>query len=65
MGPKSHGNPNFGNFGIPNWESWDKMPFRCGPCGGAQSILKGGRWWFPTSSGHGESCESEFAHGLS
>jgi hypothetical protein len=26
---------------------------------------KGGRWWLPPSLGHGESCESELARGLS
>jgi hypothetical protein len=26
---------------------------------------KGGRWWLPPSSGHGESCESVFARGSS
>ncbi len=25
--------------GLSFWESWDKMPFGCGPCGKAQSIL--------------------------
>jgi hypothetical protein len=33
--PQSRGNPNFGNFGTPIWESQDKMPFGCGPCGEA------------------------------
>ncbi len=39
MRPQSRGNPNFGNFGTPIWESWDKMSFGCGPCEEAQSIL--------------------------
>jgi hypothetical protein len=39
MGPQSHKSPNFGNFEIPIWESWDKMPFGCGPRGKAQSVL--------------------------
>jgi len=39
MGLQSHGSPNFGNFGIPIWESRDKMPFGCGPYGEARSIL--------------------------
>jgi hypothetical protein len=30
MGPQSCGNPNFGNFRTPIWESRDKMPFGCG-----------------------------------
>jgi hypothetical protein len=31
MGPQSFGNPNFGNFGIPTWDSQDKMTFGVGP----------------------------------
>jgi hypothetical protein len=31
--PQSRGSPNFSNFGSPTWESWDKKPFGCGPCG--------------------------------
>ncbi len=27
--PQSYGSPIFGNFGIPIWESWDKMTFGC------------------------------------
>jgi hypothetical protein len=65
MGPQSHRSPNFGNFGTLIWESWDKMPFGSGPRGEAHSILQGGRWWFPPSSGRGESCEFEFARGSS
>ncbi len=38
-GPKTCKSPNFGNFEIPIWKSQDKMSFRCGPCGEAQSIL--------------------------
>jgi hypothetical protein len=29
MCPQSRGSPNFGNFGTPIWESWDKMTFGC------------------------------------
>ncbi len=65
MGPQSHGNPNSGNFWTPTWESWDKKPFGCGPCGETQRILQGGRWWLPPSLGYGEYCESEVTHGLS
>jgi len=39
MGPQSCGSPNFGNVGIPTWESRDKMTFGCWSCGQAQSIL--------------------------
>jgi hypothetical protein len=52
-------------FWTPTWESWDKKPFGCGPHGKLQSILYGGRWWLPLSPGHGESCESRVARGLS
>jgi hypothetical protein len=54
MGPQSSKNPNFGNFGTPIWEFWDKMPFGCGPRGEAQKYYKGGKvvaspkfgpWW--------------------
>jgi len=33
MGLQSRGSPNLGDFGIPTWESQDKKPFGCGPCG--------------------------------
>ncbi len=42
-----------------------KKPFGCGPGGEVQSILYGGRWWLPPSSGCGESYESRVARGLS
>jgi hypothetical protein len=58
MCPQSCRTPNCCNFGSPTWESRDKRPFRCGPCGEAQSILQGGRWWLPPSSSRGESCVS-------
>ncbi len=35
------------------------MSFGCGPCGKVQSILSGGRWWFPPSPGRGEFYEFE------
>jgi hypothetical protein len=56
---------NPGSFGTPLWESRNKKPFGCGPCEEVQSILYGGRWWLPLSPGHGESCESKVARGLS
>jgi hypothetical protein len=40
------------------------MTFGCQSCGQAKKIQYGGRWWLPPSSGHGEFCESMFAHGL-
>jgi hypothetical protein len=60
---KSCESPSCWNFGTPTWESRDKKPFGCRPRGELHSILYGGRWWFPLSSGCGESCESRVAHG--
>ncbi len=62
--PQSCGTPNFGDFGTPIWESWNKKPFGCHSRGVVQSILYGGRWWLPLSLGRGESCESKVARGL-
>jgi hypothetical protein len=56
---------NLSSFETPLWESRDKKPFWCGPCGEVQSILYGGRWWLPSSPSRGESCESGVACGLS
>ncbi len=44
------------NFGTPTWESREKEPFGCSFGGALQRILYGGRWWLPSSPGHGESC---------
>jgi hypothetical protein len=63
MNAQSPGSPNRDNFETPTWESRDKRPFGCGPCGRAQSILYGGRWWLPPSPGRGESSESRVARG--
>jgi hypothetical protein len=63
--PQSCGTPSLGDFGTPIWESRDKKPFGCHSCGVVQSILYGGRWWLPPSSGCGESCESNVARGSS
>jgi len=35
MGPQNRESPNFGNFRTPTWESRDKKPFGCEPCGEA------------------------------
>jgi hypothetical protein len=35
MRPQSCGSPGWWNFGTPIWESRDKKPFGCGPCGKA------------------------------
>jgi hypothetical protein len=53
------------NFGTPTWESQEKEPFGCSLCRELQRILYGGRWWFPSSPGRGESSESKVARGLS
>jgi hypothetical protein len=39
MRPQSRGNPNYGNFRTPTWESPDKKSFGCGPYGELQSTL--------------------------
>jgi len=62
---QSPGNPNWDNFGTLPWESRDKKSFGCGCHEEAQSILYGGRWWFPPSSGYGELSESKVTRGLS
>jgi hypothetical protein len=49
------------HLGVPG----QKKPFGCHSRGVVQNILYGGRWWLPSSSGRGESCESEVAHGSS
>jgi hypothetical protein len=59
MSVQSPGTPTRDNFGIPTWESWEKEPFGCSLCGKTQRILYGGRWWLPSSPGHGESCVSK------
>jgi hypothetical protein len=65
MSCQSPMNPNPDNFRTPFWESREKVPFGC-RCGEVtQRILYGGRWWLPSSSGCGESCESKVARGLS
>jgi len=64
MDAQSLGSPTRDNFGIPPWESWEKVPFGCSPRGELQRILYGGRWWLPPNPGHGESSESKVARGL-
>jgi hypothetical protein len=59
MCPQSCGSHRCSNFGTPTWEFRDKKPFGCDPCGEAQNILYGGRWWLLPSLGRGESCESK------
>ncbi len=65
MSYQSPESPNRDNFETPPWESREKVPLGC-RCGGVtQRILYGGRWWLPSSLGHGEFCESKVAHGSS
>jgi hypothetical protein len=53
MGFQSCWSPNFGNFGSPTWESWDKMTFECGPWPCTKYVITGkvvaspksGSWW--------------------
>jgi hypothetical protein len=59
MDAQSPGSPNRDSFGIPPWESREKVPFGCSFSGELQRILYGGRWWLPSSSGRGESSESK------
>jgi hypothetical protein len=56
MTVQSPGTPTQDNFGTLTWESREKEPFGCSLGGELQSILYGGRWWLPPSSGRGESC---------
>jgi len=65
MSVQSHESPTRNNFGIPPWESQEKVPFGCGSRGVTQRILYGGRWWLPLSPGRDESSESKVAHSLS
>jgi hypothetical protein len=65
MNLQSFESPNRDSFRTFPWESRDKKPFGCKCCGETHILLYGGRWWFPSSPGHGESCESRVAHGLS
>ncbi len=72
MSCQSPGSPNRDSFGIvsglPLGGPGTKKSFECGPCGVAHSILYGGRWWLPPTSGRGESSESSesrIARGLS
>ncbi len=51
--------------GLPLGTPGTKRPFGCGPRGVAQSILYGGRWWLPPSSGRDELSESKVTRGLS
>jgi len=65
MNAQNPESPNQDSFGIPLWESWEKVPFRCKCSSETKKILYGGRWWLPSSPGRGESSESRVAHGLS
>jgi hypothetical protein len=66
MGLQSGKNPNFGNYEIPNLgvlgqnDIWPLTMWL-----GTKNTIREGWWWLPPNSGHGESCESVFAHVLS
>jgi len=64
MDAQSPESPTWDSFGIPPWESLEKMPFKCSLRGELQRILYEGRWWLPLSSGRDESSESKVARGL-
>jgi len=59
MSSQSPGTLTRDSFGTPTCESHEKEPFGCSLRREMQSILYGGRWWSPTSPGHGESCVSK------
>jgi hypothetical protein len=59
MSSQSSGIPIRDNFETPTWESREKESFGCSLRAELQSILYGGRWWLPPSSGRGESCVSK------
>jgi hypothetical protein len=60
---QSHGSPNFENFGIPKLGvSRQDDIWMWAPWPGTKNTVRG-RWWLPSSSGHGEFCESMFARG--
>jgi hypothetical protein len=64
-GPKVARILTLGISGLPFGSARTKMSFGFGPCGEAQIILQGGRWWLTPNPGHDEFCESEFARDLS
>jgi hypothetical protein len=49
--PELHPGQFRDNFETPTWESREKESFGCSLSGASQSILYGGRWWLPPSSG--------------
>jgi hypothetical protein len=63
MAPQSYESPTLTisrlSFGSPE----TKRPFGSGRHREAQRILYGGRWWFPSNLGRGESYESKVARG--
>jgi hypothetical protein len=57
---KVAGVPILGISGLPFWSPGTKWHLGAGPMARHREYYKGGRWWLPSSSGHGESCESLF-----
>jgi hypothetical protein len=47
MGPRNCKSPKLENFGTFTWESWDKMPFACGPVERHKVYYKGEGGGFP------------------
>jgi len=47
MWPQSHRSPNFGNFGTPIWESWEKCHLDVGPMVRHKVYYKGESGSFP------------------
>ncbi len=65
MGLQSCESPNFRNFEIPTWESWDKMDiWLLAPWPNKKNNIRG-KVVAPPSLGRGESFESVFACGVS
>jgi hypothetical protein len=65
IGLQSGGSFNFENFGTFELGVSRKMTFGATPMASHKECYIGGRWWLPPTSGHGESCESVYARGLS
>jgi hypothetical protein len=69
MGPQNCKSANFENFGTPKYShlgiSRQNAILMWASGRDIEYNIWGGRWWLPPSSGRGESCESECAHGLS
>jgi hypothetical protein len=63
--PKVVGAPTMGISGLPLGNPETKWHLGVGLVARHKVYHKGGRWWLPPSSSHGESCEFVFACGSS